>query len=129
MARKQELVTLSIAEAEYVAAMHAAKEAKWLHKLLGELFPYILHLPTTLYCDNQAVITLATTDNYHSRTKHLDQRYYFIRDVVKEGTIKLVYCPSEDMVADVLTKALPKWKVAAHSNALGIRHACRGVME
>ena len=128
-AKKQELVTLSTAEAEYVAATHAAKKAKWLHKLLGELFPQILHFPTTIYCDNQAAIKLATTDNYHSRTKHLDQRYYFIRDVVEEGVIKLVYCPSKDMVADVLTKALPKWKVAAHSNALGMRRACGGVME
>ena len=96
---------------------------------VSKLFPQILHFLTTIYCNNQATIKLATTDNYHSYTKHLDQCYYFIRDVVEEGVIKLVYCPSEDMVADVLTKALPKWKVAAHSNALGMRRACGGVME
>jgi hypothetical protein len=43
--------------------------------------------------------------------------------------IKLVYCPTDDMVADVLTKALPKWKVAAHTNALSMCHTCGGVME
>jgi hypothetical protein len=64
--RKQELITLSTAEAEYVAMMHTAKEALWLHKLLCEIFPQILHLPTTIHCDNQAVIKLITTDNYHS---------------------------------------------------------------
>jgi hypothetical protein len=127
--RKQELITLSTAEAEYVATTHAAKEALWLHKFIREVFPKILILPTTVHCDNQAAIKLITTDNYHSRTKHLDQRYHFIRDVASKGTIKLVYCPTDDMVADVLTKALPKWKVAAHANALGMRHACGGVME
>jgi hypothetical protein len=109
--------------------MHASKEAKWLHKLLGELFPHLLRLPTSLYCDNQSAIKLAITDNYHSRTKHLDQHYHYIWDIVTQGAIKLVYCPSEDMVADPLTKALPKWKVVAHANALGLRHTCGGVAE
>ena len=127
--KKQELITLSTAEAEYVAATHATKEALWLHKLLHELMPNELTLPTTIHCDNQAAIKLITTDNYHSRTKHIDQRYHFIRDVANKGAIKLVYCPSEDMVADVLTKALPKWKATSHSNALGLRHACGGVMD
>ncbi len=75
--RKQELVTLSTAEAEYVAAMHAAKEAIWLCKLLGELFSNLL-IPTPLYCDNQATLKLATDNNYHARTKHIDLRFHFI---------------------------------------------------
>ena len=75
--RKQELVTLSTAEAEYVAATHAAKEGIWLRQLIGELFSPIDN-PTPLYCDNQAALTLATTDNFHARTKHIDIRYHFI---------------------------------------------------
>jgi hypothetical protein len=122
--RKQELITLSTAEAEYIVMTHTAKEALWLHKLLHEIFPKILHLPTTIHCDNQAVIKLITTDNYHSRTKHLDQCYHFIHKVVSKGEVlKLVYCLTNDMVADALTKALPKWKVVAHVNA------CGGVIE
>ena len=62
--QKQELVTLSTVEAEYVAVTHAAKEAIWLHRLIGDL-----HIPTaiatTLFCDNQAALHLAKTDNYH----------------------------------------------------------------
>jgi hypothetical protein len=127
--KKQELVTLLTAESEYVVATHASKEAKWLHKLLGQLFPHLLHLPTTLYCDNQSAIKLATTDNYHSHTQHLNQHYHFIRDVAAKGTIKLIYCPTGDMVADLLIKALPKWKAAVHASALGLCHACRGVAE
>ena len=126
--KKQELITLSTAEAEYVAATHAAKEAIWLCKLIGELFPSIL-LPITLYCDNQPTLKLAQDDNFRARTKHIDLRYHFIRQVVAKGVLCLVYCPTEDMAADMLTKALPKWKVKAHITTLGLHHNCGGVME
>ena len=66
-AKRQELVTLSTAEAKYVAATHAAKEALWLHKLFGNILPNLLHPPMMLQCDNQSAIKLATTDNYHVR--------------------------------------------------------------
>src|SRR5882762_6148850 len=82
--KKQELVTLSTAEAEYVAATHTAKEAIWLCQLLSDIYP---SAPTCipLLCDNQAAIKLATNDNYHARTKHIDVRYRFIRQTVKQG--------------------------------------------
>jgi hypothetical protein len=63
--KKQELVTLSTAEAEYVAVTHAAKEAIWLRRLIHELFP-LLARPTTLYCDNQSVLKLIEDDNYQA---------------------------------------------------------------
>lgn len=126
--RKQELVTLSTAEVEYVAATHAAKEGIWLRRLIGELFGKI-DIPTTLYCDNQAALTLATTDNFHARTKHIDICYHFIREAVDSEVFKLIYCPTDDMVADILTKALPGWKVKGHSAALGLCSACGGVQK
>ena len=128
-AKRQELVTLSTAKSEYVAATHAAKEAKWLHKLLRQLFPHLLHLPMTLHCDNQSAIKLAMTENYHARTKHLDDCYFFIRDLISKGVINLTYCPTEEMLANMFTKALPKWKVAVHSSALSLRRACGGVLD
>jgi hypothetical protein len=75
--RKQELVTLSTAEAEYVAAMHAMKECIWLHCPTGEILP-TQSKSITLYCDNQATLKLAQGDNYHARTKHIDICYHFI---------------------------------------------------
>jgi len=69
--RKQELITLSMAEAEYVATTHAAKEALWLRKLIHKLFPSLIAM-MPLYCNNQAAIKLIEDDNYHARTKHID---------------------------------------------------------
>ena len=125
--KKQELVTLSTAEAEFVAATHAAKEALWLRKLLGDIYPGPKP-PTPFHCDNQAALSLIKDDNYHARTKHLDVHFYFIRETAQRGAIKLLYCPTEDMVADLLTKALPKWKVNMHTSSLGLRRACGGVL-
>ncbi|KAJ3503727.1 hypothetical protein NLJ89_g8305 [Agrocybe chaxingu] len=117
--RKQELVTLSTAEAEYVAATHAAKEAVWLRNFIGEVFEPI-EGPTTLHCDNQSAVAIATNGNYHARTKHIDIRYHFIRFVVENGTLKLVYCPTDDMTADTLTKALPSAKAKHFAKSLGL---------
>ena len=126
--KKQELITLSTAETEFVAATHAAKEAIWLRKLLGDIYPNYKDAPTPFHCDNQAAQTLILDDNYHARTKHLDQRFLFIREVAERKQIKILYCPTEDMVADVLTKALPKWKTTGHASTLGLRRACGGVL-
>jgi hypothetical protein len=116
---KQELVTLSTAKAEYVAATHAAKESIWLRRLIEPFFEPS-STPTTLHCDNQAAIHLATDDNYHARTKHIDIRFHFIRQTISDGHVDIKYCPTQDMTADILTKALPKYKVALHLQNLGI---------
>jgi hypothetical protein len=120
--RKQELVTLSTAEAEYVAATHAAKEAIWLRRLMHELFPSVTR-PTILFCDNQAALKLVQDDNYRARTKHIDIWYHFVRQVAKSGVLELTYCPMDDMTVDIFTKALPKWKASFHNSSLGL-HDC-----
>ena len=116
---KQELITLSTAKAEYVAAMHTAKECIWLRRLTEPLFG-TTSTPTTLYCNNQAVLHLAEDDTYHTHTKHIDIRYHFIRQTITQKHIAMEYCPTEEMTADILTKALPKYKAAIHVQNLGI---------
>lgn len=118
--KKQELVTLSTTEAEYVAATHAAKEAIWLRRFVSEVFRPLTQ-PTVLHCDNQSAIALAQSGAFHARTKHIDIRYHFIRFSVDKGSISLVYCPTDDMVADTLTKPLPSLKVKHFASALGLR--------
>ena len=118
---KQELITLSTAKAEYVAATHAVKECIWLHRLTSQLFNNGTS-STTLYCDNQAAIHLVTEDNYHACTKHIDIQYHFICQMITDRAINIIYCPTQDMTMDILTKALPKHRVVIHLQNLGICH-------
>ena len=103
-------MSLSTTESEYVAANHGMKEALWLRSLLSEVFRGFKDA-TTLFSDNQAAIALTRDHQYHARTKHIDVRYHWIRWVIEQGSLRLVYCPTDDMVADVLTKSLPSVKV------------------
>jgi hypothetical protein len=118
--KRQEIVSLSTTESEYVAATHGMKEAIWLRSLLTEVFDPIKP-PTTLFSDNQAAIALARNHQYHLRTKHIDVQYHFIRWVIEQGSLRLIYCPTNDMVADTLTKALPSAKVKHFTAGLGLR--------
>ena len=65
---------------------------------------------TLVMCDNQGAIALAKNPVHHARTKHIDVQHHFVREKVERGLIRLEYCPTEDMMADVLTKALARDK-------------------
>jgi len=110
LSKCQEIVSLSTTESEYIAATHGMKEALWLRSLLSKLFGPLAEA-TTLFSDNQATIDLTCDHQYHACTKHINVRYYWICWVIEQGSLHLVYCPTEDMVADALTKALPSAKV------------------
>jgi hypothetical protein len=120
--KRQEIVVLSTTEAKYVTATHAAKEALWLCTFVSEIFGPISNA-TTLYSDNQSAIALSKDHQYHTRTKHIDIRFHYIRWIIDEGKLKLVYCPTEDMVADTLTKPLPSAKAKHFACELGLRTA------
>ena len=104
--RKQALISLSTTESKYVAVTHAAKEAIWIRMFLGDILHPLMKL-MVLYCDNQSAIAVAKKDQYHVRTKHIDIRYHFIRKSISREIIEIRYCPTENMVADIFTKALP----------------------
>ena len=119
--KRQELVTLSTTEAEYVALTHATKEAIWLQNLLSEIFTGIDVKPFPLHSDNMSAIALARDDRYHARTKHIDIRFHFIRYSVEDGKIKLIFCPTASMTADIFTKALPSVKAKHFAMSMGLR--------
>jgi len=118
-AKQQEIIALSTTEAEYVTITHGAKEALWLRSLLSQLFDIILN-STTLFSDNQSAIQLMKDHQYHACMKHIEIHFYFIRYIVEGGSIRLVYCPTDDMTADTLTKALPLTKVKHFASQLGL---------
>ena len=102
-AKCQEIISLSTTESEYIVATYTAKEVLWLHQLISQISGVSLEM-TTLFSDNQSAITLTKDHQYHARTKHIDVCFHFIRWIVEDGKLRLIYCPMEEMVADIFTK-------------------------
>ena len=121
-AKRQEIIALSTTEAEYIAITHAVKEALWLRLLIFQLFKLDLE-PTTLFSDNKSAIELTKDHQFHPQTKHIDIRFHFIWYIVENGSIWLIYCPTDDMIADMLTKALPSTKVKHFASEFGLSSA------
>ncbi|XP_057867289.1 secreted RxLR effector protein 161 [Cryptomeria japonica] len=117
--RKQSSVALSTAEAEYIAASVASREAVWLRKLLAGLFGQPWD-PTVIHCDNQSCIKMSINPVFHDRSKHVETHYHFIRDMVQRGAIQLKYVSTNEQVADILTKPLSKVKFVYFRDRLGI---------
>ena len=116
---KQTCVALSTAEAEYIALAAAAQEALWIREVVGSLRVEKTS-PMVLLEDNQSAICLATNPVFHARRKHIDLKFHFIRDHIEKGTICLEYCPTEKMLADILTKNLPAPRFVKLREHLGI---------
>jgi hypothetical protein len=117
--KKQAIIALSSTEAEYIAEMHAAKEALWLKTFINEVNRGI-DGPLTLMADNQGVIALAKDNKFHSRTKHIDLHYHFICEAVENGKVKMKYILSADNVMDMFTKPLAKPKFKRFVELLGL---------
>lgn len=105
--KKQSVTALSSTEAELYALVEGIKEASWMRSFLAEL-GFNHNKPMVLEQDNQSVIAIAANPIHHARIKHMEVKTYFVRENVENGLIKLVYCPTEMMLADILTKALGK---------------------
>ena len=101
--KKQTVIALSTAEAEYIALSAATQEVSWMRKLLDDLGEKCSG-PTVVKEDNQSAMAIAANPGNHTRTKHIDIKFHYIRSAVQQNSIKLVYCPTSMMVADVLTK-------------------------
>jgi hypothetical protein len=121
--KKQSSIALSSTEAEYIAGAHAAKEVVWLRRLLNELgLPD--DDPTVLQMDSQSAIAIAKNPQFHDRTKHIEVRHHFLRRKVEDGEIELDYIPTNDQVADALTKGLNREKHTRFAREMGL---CRPV--
>jgi hypothetical protein len=104
--RLQQTVALSSTEAEYMAACACTQEAVYLRQLLSDLGASSPG-PIVIYEDNQGCIALGHNPIYHKRSKHIAIRYHFVRERIQSGDIKLSYLPTDQQLADLLTKPLP----------------------
>ena len=120
LSKKQATVALSTAAAGYVALSAATQEAIWLRRLLTDVGE-TLEDPIVINEDNQGAIAMAKNPVGHAGTKHIDMRYHFVRERVQNGAIILKYVRSGDMIADILTKPLPKHSFEKFVIELGMK--------
>jgi transposase InsO family protein len=141
----QPTVALSTTEAEYYAAAFCCQEICWIQECLTEIgFTFqqtkmttdqvghtiiqthpteLLYEPIVLNEDNKACIAISKNPEKHARTKHIEVRYHFIRDLVLNDKVVLVYCDTTKQIADILTKPLPFQTFMQHCEALGLTNA------
>eukprot|EP00253_Pinus_taeda_P023373 PITA_23373 len=118
MSKKQSVVALSTTEAEYMAATHASKEAVWLKRLCSSMG--LVQEAIRIDYDNQSAIFLAKNPTYHSKTKHIDVQYHFVRDMIEDKKVLLVKVDTLKNTADALTKFVSSEKFSWCRETMGI---------
>ena len=111
-------MALSTAEAEYVAAAACCSQLLWIRQHMEDFGIHIKAIP--LMCDNTSAVSMGKNPVHHKRTKHIDVRHHFLRDNVEKGNIVLTYCPTEEQIADIFTKALSKDQFERNRLKLGM---------
>jgi len=121
-ARPQEVVAQSSAESEYISMCNGCKETVWLRRLVDGLkvVPR-MGKPTTMYLDNQAAMAMSHSHAVNRRNKHIDVRYHYNRQAVEDGIVELHYIPTEEMIADMMTKALGRVKLQKFRSDVGLQ--------
>ena len=115
----QKIVALSTTEAEYIVVTEASKEMVWLQSFLEELGKK--QEDNVLYCDSQSAIHLAKNPSFHSRTKHIQLRYHFIRSLLEDGILKLEKINGAQNSTDMLTKTVTIDKLKLCSASVGLK--------
>jgi hypothetical protein len=111
-------VSLSTAEAEYVAAASCCSQVLWMKTQLGDYGYTMRRIP--IYCDSTSAIQITANPVQHSRTKHIDIRYHFIKDHVEKGNIELHFVESTLQLADLFTKPFDETRFTFLLSKLGM---------
>ncbi|KAL4011215.1 hypothetical protein IC575_028264 [Cucumis melo] len=119
---KQTCIADSTMEVEYVAACKAAKKAVWLRKFLTdlEIVPN-MHLPITLYCNNNGAVVNSRELRSHKQEKHIERKYHLIKEIVHRGDVVVTQISSEQNIVDPFTKGLMDKVFEGHLQNLGLR--------
>lgn len=123
MSQRQSSVAISTTEAEVVAASEGARECIWLIRLMNDLVG--LKETPVLQVDNEAAIRLAENPEFHKRTKHIRIRHFFVRELVKNGSIKIRKVSSDHQLADILTKPVPRPRLYKIISSVGLHNERR----
>jgi hypothetical protein len=118
MSKRQEVVALSTTEVEYMAATHGRKEVVWLQRLCSGI--KFEQRAMKISCNNQSEIFLAKNPTYHSKTKHIDVQYHFVRDMVERKKVLLEKVDTLENITDSLTKFVSVVKFSWCKEAMGI---------
>ena len=118
--QRQKTVSLSTTEAEYIAASEAVKEAIWLKGIINEMDIPLTIEGVPLHIDNNSALKLTKNAEYHARTKHINVKFHFIREQVCNGTIVPIRVDTEDNLADIFTKPLPRVRFEKLFGKLGM---------
>nr|GEZ31279.1 putative RNA-directed DNA polymerase [Tanacetum cinerariifolium] len=117
--KKQNCTSMSSVEAEYVSLSACCTQILWMRTQLTDYGFYFDKIP--MYCDSKAAIAISCNPVQHSRTKHIDVRYHFIKEKVKMGIVELFFVGTEYQLADLFTKALPEERFKYLVRRLGMR--------
>ena len=119
--KKQKSVSLSSAEAEYFGVSEASRVIVWLGNLLHEITGSQSFFPGILNCDSQGAIAMVKSESPHRKSKHIEIRCHFIRQLCAEEKVALIYVPTELQLADLMTKALSSDKVVKFRELIGLQ--------
>jgi hypothetical protein len=117
--RKHMSVALSKIELDYTKTCSNRSEEMWLRKVLAGLFDLELEA-TCIWCENQSCVNLTENLVFHDKSKNIDIRYHYIKDMVHKGYLKLQYVTICGQIADVLTKPLSRVKFVYFRDRLGV---------
>ena len=118
MSKKQSVVALSTTEVEYMVATHASKEEVWLQRVCSSMG--LVHGAIRIDCDNQSAILLAKNPAYHSKAKHIDVQYQFVRDLIEYKKVLLVKVDTLKNTANAFTKSMSSEKFCWYRETMGV---------
>ena len=118
---KQTLTTSSTMESEYVVRYEATCHVIWLRNFISALeVVHSIYRPLKLFCDNSAVVSFSRNTRSTSGSKHIDVKFFFLKEKVAESFISVEYTPTASMLADPLTKGLPICVFQEHVTCMGL---------
>jgi ribonuclease HI len=119
--RKQEIVSLSSMEAEYIALSESCKELQWVKMLTDSFYEFVVPEKITLHTDSQSSMKLISNQKFSNRSKHIDTKYHYVKHLVEAGEIELKYCTTDDNIADMMTKPLGSIKLKKFTEDCGLK--------